>query len=310
MRVGLAVPLGLPFDRIPALARRAEALDYDLFACGEHVFFHGAVPNGMVALAAAGGATERIRLLSALTLVPTYPAALLAKMAATLDAVTGGRFELGVGVGGEYPSELRACGVDPRHRGAYTDETLEVLAKLFTGERVTHEGRFVTIENDRLDPPPVQRPGPPLWIGGRKPAAVRRAGRFADVWMPYLMEPRQVAASLAEVSEAAQAAGRKPDAVAGAYFAWTHVDPDDARARRDGIATLSRLYQQDMTPVADRYLVLGSPERVVERLGEYAAAGVRTVLIAPACPDGAAESLVELVAETVLPALRSEELGR
>jgi citrate lyase subunit beta/citryl-CoA lyase len=304
VRVGLSVPPGLPFDRIPALARRAEVLGYDLFACGEHVFFHGAVPNGLIALAAAGGATERIRLLSALTLVPTYPAALLAKMIATLDGVTCGRFELGVGIGGEYPSELRACGVDPRDRGPRTDESLEVLAKLFTGDPVSYEGRFVRIEGDRLDPPPVQRPGPPVWVGGRKPAAVRRAARFADVWMPYLMEPRQLAASLAGVREAAADLGRAADSVVGAYFAWTNVDPDDARARRTGLETLSRLYDQDMTPYADRYLVLGCPDRVAERLTEYACAGSATVVIALACPDDGAEAVVELFAETVLPALR------
>lgn len=304
MRVALTVPPGLPFDRIPALARRAEALGYDLFACGEHVFFHGAVPNGLIALAAAGGATERIRLLSALTLVPTYPAALLAKMVATLDGVTGGRFEFGVGIGGEYPSELRACGVDPRQRGAFTDESLEVLAALFSGRPVTHEGRFTRIEGDRLDPPPVQRPGPPVWVGGRRPAAVRRAARFADVWMPYLMEPRQFAASLDGVREAAADLGRAADSVAGAYFAWTNVDPDDARARRTGIETLSRLYNQDMARVADRYLVLGSPDRVAERLAEYTSAGVATVVIALACPDGTAEAVVELFAETVLPLVR------
>jgi probable F420-dependent oxidoreductase len=304
MRIGLAVPLGLPFDRIPALARRAETLGYDLFACGEHVFFHGPVPNGLVALAAAGGATERIRLLSALTLVPTYPAALLAKMVATLDGVTGGRFEFGVGIGGEYPAELRACGLDPRHRGAYTDEALEVLGALFTGDPVTHHGRFARIEGDRLDPAPTQRPRPPIWVGGRKTGAARRAGRFADVWMPYLMDPRQFATSLAEARDYARAAGRKLHAVTGAYFAWTNVDRDDARARRDGIETLSKLYNQDMSAVAGRYLVLGSPERVVERLSEYAAAGAQAVVIAPACAGEAAESLSELVAEAVIPALR------
>jgi probable F420-dependent oxidoreductase len=305
VRVGLAVPLGLSFDRIPALARRAEVLGYDLFASGEHVFFHGSVPNGLIALAAAAGATERIRLLSALTLVPTYPAPLLAKMIATLDRVSAGRFEFGVGVGGEYPSELRACGVDPRQRGAFTEESLEVLAALFTGGPVTYAGRFVHLEGERLDPPPVQRPGPPVWVGGRKAAAVRRAARFADVWLPYLMEPRRYAASLAQVRAGAQGVGRSADSVAGAYFAWTNVDADDSRARRTGVETLSRLYNQDMAPVADRYLVLGSPARVAERLAEYAAAGVTTVVIALACPDGTAESVVELFADSVLPALRA-----
>jgi alkanesulfonate monooxygenase SsuD/methylene tetrahydromethanopterin reductase-like flavin-dependent oxidoreductase (luciferase family) len=170
---------------------------------------------------------------------------------------------------------------------------------------VSYAGRFVQLESERLDPPPMQRPGPPVWVGGRKPAAVRRAARFADVWLPYLMEPARFAASLAEVRRAASAAGRSADSVAGAYFAWTNVDPDDARARRTGVEALSRLYNQDMASVADRYLVLGSPARVAERLGEYAAAGASTVVVALACPDGAAESVVGLFADSVLPVLHA-----
>ncbi|GAA0609865.1 hypothetical protein GCM10009547_09930 [Sporichthya brevicatena] len=305
MRVGVTLTVSADFTHIPAQAKRLEEAGFDLIASGEHVFFHAPVPNGLIALAAAGGATERIRLLSALTLLPTYPAALAAKQVATLDGVTNGRFEFGIGVGGEYPSELRACGLDPKDRGAYTDEALEVIQKLFTGERVEHSGRFVTIEGDRLLPPPVQRPGPPIWVGGRKPAAMRRAGRFADVWMPYLMTPEQVASSLASAREHAEAAGRKPADLAGAYFAWCNVGRDGDHARRAGIEMLSRAYNQDMGPVADRYLVLGSPDQVVERLSAYAAAGAETVIIATACPPDDADEVLDLLASDVLPALRN-----
>jgi probable F420-dependent oxidoreductase len=289
-------------DQIPQLAKRIEEAGFDLLGSGEHVFFHAAVPNGLIALAAAAGATERIRLLSALTLLPTYPAPLAAKMVATLDGVSGGRFEFGVGVGGEYPSELRACGVDPKHRGAYTDESLEIITQLFTGEPVHYEGRFCTVEGDRLNPPPVQRPGPPIWIGGRKPAAERRAGRFASHWMPYLMEPAQVGDSLGRAREQAVSFGRKPDDLSGAYFAWSMVDRDGNRAERTGIEFLSRAYNQDMGRVADRFLALGTPARLIERLSEYHAAGVETVLIALAGED--TDAAFDLLATEVMPALR------
>ena len=90
---------GDPGD-ITGEARHAERLGFDLAAAGEHVFFHGPVGNAFVTLAAAAAVTERIRLLSAVTLLPVYPMVLAAKMAATLDLVSHGRFELGVGVGG------------------------------------------------------------------------------------------------------------------------------------------------------------------------------------------------------------------
>jgi probable F420-dependent oxidoreductase len=302
MRVGLAPGLSGNFSDIPKLAKQIEDAGFDLIGSGEHVFFHAPAPNGLIALAAAAGATERIRLLSALTLLPTYPAPLAAKMVATLDGVSGGRFEFGVGVGGEYPSELRACGVDPKHRGAYVDESLEIITRLFTGEPVNYEGRFCTIEGDRLNPPPVQRPGPPIWVGGRKPAAERRVGRFGNVWMPYLMEPAKVAQSLERARGHAVEAGREAADIGGAYFAWTMVDRDGDRAKRAGVEFLSRAYNQDMGPVADRYLVLGTPERLVERLSEYHAAGVDTVLIALAGTD--TEAAFDLLATEVAPVLQ------
>src|SRR5487761_1863589 len=117
-------------------ARDAERLGFDLGAAGEHGFFHGPVSNAFVTLAAAAAVTERIRLLSALTILPLYPMAL----AANLDRVSHGRFGLGIGVGGEYPPEFEASGVPTAGRGTRTDQALEVLIRLLSGEKVTADG--------------------------------------------------------------------------------------------------------------------------------------------------------------------------
>src|SRR3954454_7848328 len=114
-------------------AREAEALGFDGVAAGEHLFFHGPVGNAFISLAAAAGATSRVRLISSLTLLPLYPAALAVKLATTLDQVSGGRFDLGVGVGGESPPEFAAVGIDPAERGARADETLELARRLWAG---------------------------------------------------------------------------------------------------------------------------------------------------------------------------------
>ena len=111
MRVGLMLGTGGDPGDIAEEARHAERLGFDLVAAGEHVFFHGPVSNAFVTLAAAAAVTERIRLLSALTILPMYPMVMAAKMAATLDRVSHGRFDLGVGVGGDYPPEFAASGV-------------------------------------------------------------------------------------------------------------------------------------------------------------------------------------------------------
>lgn len=303
MRLGLMLPPQLAPQRLLSTARRAEELGYDLVACGEHVFFHAPAPNAFVALAAVAGVTERVRLLTATTVLPVYPAALAAKMAATLDGVSGGRAELGVGIGGEYPAELVACGIDPRERGARADEALEVLLRLWSGECVEHAGRFASIDGQRLDPLPVQPGGPPVWVGGRRAAARRRAGRFGAVWMPYMVDPDQLADGLRDARGEAQAHGR-PAAVRGAVFSWAMVHADGRRARRTALETLQRVYRQDFGPLADRYVPSGSPEQVADRLREYAAAGAETVVFAPACPDDELDEAVELFARDVAPALR------
>lgn len=300
MRVGLA--LGSPADAV-AEAQWAEDQGLDFVGSGEHLFFHGPTSNSFAVLAAAAGATSRVRLLSSVALLPLYPAPVVAKLAATLDLVSGGRYDLGVGAGGEFPAEFAAAGVDPETRFRRLDEGLMVIRRLFGGDPVGFDGAFTTLDDVTLDPPPVQAGGPPIWLGGRKQAAQRRAGRHADVWMPYLVDPDQVARGLAVAGAAAAEVGR--GAPGGALFAWTAVDADSDRARRIGVEAVSATYAQDFEPLADRYLLVGDPNRVVARLAEFAAAGVAQVLIAVAArdPDDRRRVLDTLVAD-VLPAVQ------
>lgn len=303
MLVGLnmSTPASIVHD-----ARQAEALGFDYLGCGEHLFFHGPTPNGFVLLAAAAGATERIRLVTAITLLPLYPAPLVAKLAASLDQVSGGRFELGVGAGGEYPREFEAVGVDVDTRFRRLDEGLRVVRQLFSGRRVSFAGEFTTLTDVRLDPPPARPDGIPIWLGGRKRGATQRAGRLADVWMPYMVDPASLRSTLGEVRDVATGVGRDPAAVSGAVLAWCCVDDDADRARSVGIRTVSKTYAQDFSELADRYLVLGSPEQVVARLLEFADAGADRVLLQLACPDDARPQVLATLADAVLPALRAQ----
>ena len=302
----MQVILSLSFDQqaVAAEARTAEDAGYDGVATGEHLFFHGPHANGFVALAAAAGATSRVRLLSSLTVLPLYPAALAAKLATTLDQVSGGRFDMGVGVGGEYPPEFVAAGVEVTERGARTDEALELMQALWSGDPVDHDGRFARVPGLRLSPPPVQPGGPPIWLGGRTPSAITRAGRFADVWMPYMYSPEQVASSLAEVRVATEKAGRDPAAVRGAIFCWGGVATDPARSRQEVIDGVSAVYQQDFTRLADRYLLHGDPDRVTTRALEYQDAGAETLIFSPVGEGSRRREIVDLFTQSVLPRIQ------
>jgi alkanesulfonate monooxygenase SsuD/methylene tetrahydromethanopterin reductase-like flavin-dependent oxidoreductase (luciferase family) len=303
MRSGLVIGTSGAFGAVAADARRAEQLGFDLVASGEHLFFHGPTSNAFITLAAAAGATERIRLLSALTILPLYPMAMAAKMASALDLISNGRFDLGVGVGGEYPPEFAAVGAAVAGRGRRTDEALGVMVRLLSGERVTAEGPFGSLQDLRLEPPPVQRPHPPIWVGGRRTPAMRRAGRFGDVWMPYMVSPGSFARSLAGARVFAEQAGRPATALTGALFVWGSVDDDRVRARREAVEFVSGVYHQDFEPLADRYLLHGDPDAVTARLTEYHAAGVETVIFSPACPPERHADVTALFARAVCPHL-------
>lgn len=301
MRIGIT--LGKEQSASVRDARRAEDAGFDLLAAGEHMFFHGPVSNGLIQLAAAAGATSTIRLLSALTVVPLYQPAVLAKLVTTLDQVSAGRFELGVGVGGEYPPEFEASGVDVTQRGSRTDETLELLQRLWTGAEVDFEGTYVRVPGLRLQPGPIQPGGPPIWLGGRKEAAIRRAARYASHWMPYMYSPEQLAASLTQVRAAAGELGRGPSDIAGAVYLWGAVDVDGTRSRQWAIDYVSKVYQQDFTALADKYLIHGSVQQVIDRIGQYRDAGAETVIFAPVGDDALRARICDTFAEGVLPLL-------
>ena len=286
-------------------ARHIESLGYDILSCGEHVAFHTPVPNAFVTLACAAGATQNIKLMSGITLLPLYPAALAAKMGAALDVASNGRFMLGVGVGGEIPKEFEACGVPLGERGARTNEALEVIRKLWTGDAVDFAGRFNTLNDVSIQPPPIQNPQPPIWVAGRQAAAMRRAGRYADGWLPYMYTPEQLQESLVQIREHAEAAGRDPDSVQAGIFLWSSVHEDGEYARQTAIDYLSKNYAQDFTKLVSRYALTGNPQECAGRLREYVEAGATLAILAPACPAGpASKASVELMAHEVMPSFR------
>jgi len=285
-------------------ARRAEDLGYDYLLTGEHVMFHGPVANNLVSLAAAAGATERIRLMSGIVLVPLYPAALLAKQVSVLDVVSDGRFSLGIGVGGEFPKEFEAVGVPVKERGARTDEALKVLDLLLTRKDVHFDGRFTKLDGVSLSPRGVQKPRVPFWVAGRKDVAMRRAARLAEGWLPYMYTPEMLAESMVKIAGYTEEAGRPAGTVRGGLFIFTCVHEDRNRALELANQQLSKQYNQDFSKLVEKYTIAGSPADCIARLQEYIDAGARTVMFSQGCPPDYVEENTRLIAETVIPAFR------
>jgi probable F420-dependent oxidoreductase len=170
------------------------------------------VLDPLIALAFAAARTTRIRLGVAVINMPFIEPVVLAKQAASLDRLSGGRLDLGLG-GGWSPVEFTATGASARRRGARAEEYLAVLRTLWGDEVSRFAGEFYTVPPARMSPKPVQRPGPPVLLGGSAPAALRRAGRAADGWISRsATDLSRIADDIAVVWGAAREAGRDPTA--------------------------------------------------------------------------------------------------
>lgn len=290
---------------VAPFARNAEAMGFDYLTCGEHLMFHGPIGNSLIALAAAASVTQKIKLMSTIVLVPLYgSAAILAKMTAVLDVVSGGRYHFGIGVGGEFPREFEAAGVPVNERGSRTNEALEVITRLWTEQKVTFSGRFSNFKEVTIDPPPVQKPHPPMWVAGRQESAMKRAAKFAQGWLPYMYTPEQLASSVSKINEFGHQFGRDLSGFRHGLFIFTSVYKDREKAREVAARQVGRNYAQDFSQKAGRYLLFGTPEDCVKRLNEYIDAGARTVVFANACPREDLDSNLKLIAEEIMPALR------
>ncbi|GAA0964996.1 hypothetical protein GCM10009555_003430 [Acrocarpospora macrocephala] len=290
---------------IAGFARDAEIAGFDLVGVGEHLFFHGPTANSLIYLAAAAGATHRIGLVSSVAIAPLYPPVLLAKLAAVLDEVSGGRFELGVGAGGEFPGEFIAVGTNPADRFRRLESGLSVIRSLLSGQRITVEHDGHRADGLALDPPVAGEHGLPVWLGGRKPSAIERAAALADIWLPYMLTPTRLAEGNEHLARAVETHGRPRGAVTSGLLIWVCADADARWARDTGIDVVSKVYSQDFTRLADKYLAVGSADQVVELLSRFVDAGARHLLLQVAAPPKARPRVVETLATEVLPALRT-----
>src|SRR6201995_936944 len=200
-----AVGSGRPLPIVPA-ARLAEELGFSAAWVGDHLACPAPGLDAPSCLAAAAAVTENIRLGLSVMLLGLRAPAWSAKILATIDHLSSGRLVLGVGVGGEFPDEFRAAGVPVRQRGARLDDALNVIRPLLAGEPVPYEGRTMTVSSPALRP--AMAAPPPIYVGGRGEAALSRAARHGDMWLPMWLTPDRVAERTRLLAEPAEREGR------------------------------------------------------------------------------------------------------
>lgn len=266
------------------LAVRAEELGFDSVWVHDHVFNVGHVfdriggrpyyePLTLLSFVAAR--TQRVRLGTSVLVLPYHNAIRLAKTAATLDVLSGGRLILGVGVGA-IEKEMEAMGTPFKERGAFTDEAIAVMRTLWRDEDPVFDGAYSRFDAMKFSPKPVQQPIP-IVIGGVSRAAIRRAARLGDGWQPLGLTPEALKDGMATLREEAKACGRDP-------------------------AQIPVSIALSIAPSGRRFALGTEPAEIAKNTKAIAALGVDTLVISATTSEPReARAALEMVARAVLP---------
>jgi len=308
VKFGLAIENFTPAPKVPdidaivAYGRRAEELGFESLWAWDHMFLGSGRPfpffESLTTLTVLARETETVELGTGILVLPIRTAAILAKTAATLDIVSGGRLTLGMAVGW-YEREFDACGVPFTRRGRIFEENLELLKAFWTGERVTGEARGIPFRNAIMLPPPAQRPRPRLLVGGYVDRVLKRVGEKSDGWLTYFYEPDPFERAWQKIRGYAEAAGRDPDELHNmAQLPLCIADSFEEADRR------ARQYIADYFDLpawsesTAESAIRGTPEQCAEQIAQHAAVGVQHICLVP---YGYEQEQVERFAAEVMP---------
>jgi F420-dependent oxidoreductase-like protein len=294
-----------------ALAQTAERLGFDGFFTSDHYKpigerWDGGSFDSWTGLAALAARTERIRLGTLVSPVTFRHPAVLAKVASTVDAISHGRVEIGMGAGW-YREEHIAHGLDfppVSERLALLEEQVEIVHGLLSNDLFSFTGSHYRIDECAFLPRPIQRPHPPLILGGNGgPRMAALVARFADEFNTVGGTPEEVRERFTRVRQAVDSAGRDQETVSTSLMTWCLVGEDEAswkeraeRARRRDPKAGSF---DDYVSEIERTCIIGTPERAADRLGDYRAAGVQRVMLNHELFDDL--EMLEVLAERVFP---------
>lgn len=311
MHVGLAIenfvgPAATPdVDAIYRYAERAEALGFESLWAWDHVIL-GVDPafpilDAVGVLTAIAARTRRVKLGTGVMVLPLRNPTVAAKALGTLDVISGGRLILGVAAGW-YAREFDAVGVPFKQRGRLFERNLDILTRLWTEDRVTLQADEFNLREAVMRPPTVQRPRPPVLIGGYVDAVLRRVATRGDGWLTYFYTPESYRAAWARIVAFAREAGRDPATLSGTNQLAIYVGPS-----REATEAPMRHWLQTEWDVAAwsestiEHAIRGTADECLEQLQAHAATGVdRLILI----PYRYQPEQVEIIARDILSRLR------
>ena len=299
MKFGVTIPNNWGVEdpqQVLALGPLAEDLGYDSLWVMDHLFNAGYIRerlgnrpyyHPLSTLSYLAATTRRILLGTSVLVLPYHNPVELAKYAATLDQVSGGRVTLGVGVGA-MPEEFLALGIPMRQRGSLTDESIAIMKELWTNPSPSYSSRRWSFSDMLFSPKPRQTPHIPLWIGGSSPSAIKRTAAVGDGWHPTGLSPEDFSLGRKEIEELAERAGRDPESITMSTRVEVEVHGGPSGARAAGLARV---------PGDD-------PGQIVAFLRAYEAVGVEHVVLALNSGDvPEITSMMERIARDVIPQL-------
>ena len=251
----------------------------------------------MTMLAAVAGRTRRIKFGVNVVSVAMREPVLLAKQCATVDVLSNGRLLPGFGIGSPRGGEWAAMHLDTTTRGGKTDEALEIIARLWSGEKLTYQGKHFWLTDAIIAPLPVQ-PDLPMWIGGSSEAAIRRTAKLGTGWQAGAESAENVGAVIAGIKAATKEVGRTiDDDHYGAAFAFRFGGPDDV-----GVAKVMEQYKARTGRDPGGLFAMGDADTILRRLSDYIAVGAQKFILRPVA-QGDADMLAQTkrLIEEVLP---------
>ena len=285
-------------DFLRQLVEVGDRYNYDSLWLSDRIVSNRFSLEPMVALSMVAAYSDRMKFGTSVLAMPLRNPVVLAKQVATLDFLSNGRFFPAVGLGQEEPEEYEACGVPKEDRAKRTDEAIALMRRLWQEDEVTHEGEFYTCHNVSITPKTVFDPSPPVWIGGRSPAAARRVGRVGDGWLVSAATTQEISDGRDIVFDTAEQNNREIESDHIGVMLGYYITPDveEATAKAHNFVTRHRpdVHFTD-------YSALGPAERIAEVINDYAQAGASKFVVRPMCPADETMEQLELMGSEVLP---------
>jgi len=274
LTVGFATPVNLwnqSLDEKHQVLERLERAGIDQVYMADHVSFRdGSGTDGFVEIAALSQLHPSLKVMISVYLLALRHPLPVARQLATMSKIAPGRVTLGVGVGGEDRHEIEVCGVDPTTRGRRTNESLEIMRGLMTGEPIDYSGEFFDLSQAQIKP--AIRPSIPIIVGGRSNAALSRTAQYGDGWVGAWCSARRFAEAVDLIGSEAADLGRSEVTWQHGYQPWVGVGSTEAEAKTVVADAMESFYKVPFAAF-EKYTPYGTVEQVAATLQPYVEAG-------------------------------------